>query len=45
VEHVLADAYRCSARTATLQSTPMGQPLYESLGFQAVGRYEEWVSA
>jgi len=22
----------------------MGQPLYESLGFEAVGRYEEWVS-
>jgi GNAT superfamily N-acetyltransferase len=44
VEHVMADAYDDGARTATLQSTPMGQPLYESLGFQAVGRYEEWVS-
>jgi GNAT superfamily N-acetyltransferase len=44
VEHMLADAYRRGARTATLQSTRMGQPLYESLGFAAAGRYEEWVS-
>lgn len=44
VEHVLADAWRRGATTATLQSTRMGQPLYESLGFEAVGRYEEWVS-
>jgi ribosomal protein S18 acetylase RimI-like enzyme len=44
VEHVLADASQRGARTATLQSTRMGQPLYESLGFEAVGRYEEWVS-
>jgi predicted acetyltransferase len=44
VEHVLADAQRAGARTATLQSTRMGQPLYESLGFEPVGRYEEWIS-
>lgn len=44
VEHVMADALSRGARTATLQSTRMGQPLYQSLGFQAVGRYEEWVS-
>ena len=44
VEHVLADATRRGARTATLQSTRMAQHLYESLGFQPVGRYEEWVS-
>ena len=43
VEHALADAQRRGARTASLQSTPMGQPLYESLGFRPVGRYEEWV--
>lgn len=43
VEHVLADAYHRGARTATLQSTPMGQPLYEALGFRPVGRYDEWV--
>jgi ribosomal protein S18 acetylase RimI-like enzyme len=43
VEHVLADAAARGARTATLQSTRMGQPLYESLGFEPVGRYEEWV--
>ena len=42
VEHVLADAARLGARTATLQSTPMAQRLYESLGFVPVGRYEEW---
>lgn len=44
VEHVLADAVRAGARTASLQSTRLGQPLYESLGFEAVGRYEEWIS-
>lgn len=43
VEHVLADAERRGARTATLQSTRMGQHLYESLGFEPAGRYEEWV--
>jgi len=43
-EHVLADAHDRGARTATLQSTRMGLPLYESLGFEPVGRYEEWVS-
>ncbi len=44
MEHVLADAQRRGARTATLQSTRMGVPLYESLGFEPVGRYEEWAS-
>jgi GNAT superfamily N-acetyltransferase len=44
VEHILADARRRGARTTTLQSTRMGQGLYESLGYAAVGRYEEWVS-
>lgn len=42
-EHVLAEAWRRGARTASLQSTRMGQPLYASLGFRAVGRYEEWI--
>jgi predicted acetyltransferase len=41
--HVLAEAHRLGARTATLQSTRMGQQLYASLGFEPVGRYEEWV--
>lgn len=41
--HVLAEARRHGARTASLQSTHMGRRLYESLGFRAVGRYEEWV--
>jgi GNAT superfamily N-acetyltransferase len=45
IQHVLADAYRRGARTASLQSTPMGEPLYRSLGFAPVGRYEEWVPA
>lgn len=44
MEHVLTDAHRHGARTATLQSTPMGQRLYESLGFDPAGRYEEWVT-
>ena len=44
VGHVLAYAARAGARTASLQSTRMGQPLYESLGFVPVGRYEEWIS-
>ena len=43
VEHVLADAYQRGARTASLQSTPMAQQLYRSLGFEPAGRYEEWV--
>ena len=43
MEHVLADAWRRGARTASLQSTRMGEPLYLSLGFQAAGRYEEWL--
>jgi GNAT superfamily N-acetyltransferase len=42
-EHLLAAAHREGATTASLQSTRMGQPLYESLGFTAVGRYEEWI--
>lgn len=45
MEHVLADAARRGATTATLQSSVMGRPLYSALGFRAVGRYEEWVPA
>jgi ribosomal protein S18 acetylase RimI-like enzyme len=45
VQHALADSHRRGARTASLQSTPMAVTLYESLGFEAVGRYEEWVRA
>jgi GNAT superfamily N-acetyltransferase len=44
VEHMLADAGRRGARTATLQSTRIGQHLYGSLGFEPAGRYEEWTS-
>ncbi len=44
VEHMLADAFDRGARTASLQSTQMGQRLYESLGFEPAGRYEEWTS-
>jgi len=43
MSHVLASAHAQGARTATLQSTPMGRPLYASLGFEPVGRYDEWV--
>jgi GNAT superfamily N-acetyltransferase len=45
VRHILADAHRRGARTASLQSTRMGEPLYQSLGFAPVARYEEWVPA
>jgi GNAT superfamily N-acetyltransferase len=45
VEHVLADARRIGARTASLQSTPMAQSLYEQLDFAPVGRYEEWAQS
>ncbi len=41
--HVLAHAHHRGARTASLQSTPMGEHLYRSLGFGPVGRFEEWV--
>lgn len=44
MEHVLADAQRRGALTSTLQSTRMGQHLYESVGFEPTGRYEEWTS-
>lgn len=43
MEHMLADAHAHGATSASLQSTPMGQPLYETLGFTAAGRYEEWI--
>lgn len=43
--HVLADAQRRGATTASLQSTRMGQPLYARLGFRPVGRYDEWIPA
>lgn len=43
LQHILADAHRRGARTASLQSTVMGEPLYAGLGFNAVGRYEEWI--
>lgn len=41
---LMARAVEDGARTASLQSTRMGQALYEALGFRPVGRYEEWVS-
>lgn len=44
VEHMLADAASQGARTASLQSTRIGQHLYESLRFEPAGRYEEWTS-
>ncbi len=44
IEHALTDAWHRGARTATLQSTRMAQRLYESLGFESAGRYEEWTS-
>jgi hypothetical protein len=43
MRHLMAEALACGARTVTLQSTRAGHGLYQSLGFAAVGRYEEWV--
>jgi GNAT superfamily N-acetyltransferase len=43
MQHLLTDARERGVETATLQSTAMGVHLYETLGFEAVGRYEEWV--
>ncbi len=40
---MLAGAQAQGAQSASLQSTRTGQPLYESLGFTAAGRYEEWL--
>lgn len=45
MRHILGEYFRRGARTASLQSTLMGRPLYESLGFTAVGRYDEWAPA
>jgi len=42
-DHVLNDAQRRGARTATVQATRMGLPLFSSLRFAPVGRHEEWV--
>ena len=43
MEHVLDHAAQLGAGSASLQSTAMGQRLYESLGFLPAGRYEEWL--
>jgi hypothetical protein len=43
MEHALARPGATERATATLQSTRIGQRLYSSLGFEAVGRYEEWL--
>jgi GNAT superfamily N-acetyltransferase len=41
--HLLNHATNDGACSASLQSTPMGRDLYESLGFLPTGRYEEWL--
>lgn len=43
MRHLMAFGGTDGARSVSLQSTPMGRGLYESLGFVAVGRYEEWI--
>jgi GNAT superfamily N-acetyltransferase len=43
MQHMLAQARSQGARTASLQSTRLGQPLYQTLAFAPAGRYEEWI--
>lgn len=43
--HAIADAYRDGATTAILQSSAMGRPLYESMGFQEVLAFRVFVDA
>jgi ribosomal protein S18 acetylase RimI-like enzyme len=38
----LLDARQRGARTASLQATAMAERLYNRLGFQPVGRWQEW---
>ncbi|HEX9056418.1 MAG TPA: GNAT family N-acetyltransferase [Ktedonobacterales bacterium] len=39
----LSEAHAAGARLATLTATPEAAPLYESLGFRACGRIEQWI--
>lgn len=41
----LLDARQRGAHTASLQSTPMAERLYTRLGFEPVGRWQEWSPA
>jgi GNAT superfamily N-acetyltransferase len=40
--HALADAAERGQRTSTLVSTKLGRPVYERLGFRALGRLQMW---
>jgi ribosomal protein S18 acetylase RimI-like enzyme len=40
--HALADARERGIETSTLVSTVMGYPVYERLGYRALGRFQMW---
>ena len=42
IAHALADAGERGQRTSTLVATKLGRPVYERLGFQALGVLEMW---
>jgi predicted acetyltransferase len=40
--HALADAAERGLETSTLVSTRLGRPVYERLGYQALGSLQMW---
>ena len=43
VRHALQQAASDGAAFATLQASPLGKPLYETLGFREVSRIQTWI--
>ena len=43
MNYAMALAKEKGCKYATLQASPMGAPLYESLGFEAVGEVHTWI--
>ena len=42
IAHSLADAVERGQQTSTLVATKLGRPVYERLGFRALGVLEMW---
>jgi citrate lyase synthetase len=42
--HLVNAAVECGCSTATLQSTPMAERIYEACGFRTVARIVEYVA-